>query len=106
MRIILLLVMTLLVGCTTTKYVYIDPKDTTKLVEYRKRIIYDDLYYSAPITPNLLWWDWNYRFRQPIIVNPRPIIVNPRPRVQPQPRWTPPPPRNNNRAPIRRFNNK
>ena len=106
-NILLILLTVLLVGCTTTKYVFIDPKDSTKLVEVRKRVIYDDLYYSAPIMSTPLWWDWNYyRFRQPIIVNPRPIIVNPRPRVQPQPRWTPPPSRNDNRAPIRKFNNR
>jgi len=104
-NLISILVVLLLTGCTTTKYVFIDPKDSTKLVEIKKRVIYDDLYYSAPMLSSPLWWDWNYRFRQPIIVNPRPIIVNPRPRIE-NPKWRPTPLPNRQGAPIRRFNNK
>lgn len=106
MRTILLLLVLVLTGCTTTKYIFIDPKDSTKLVEIKKRVIYDDLYYNDPILSSPLLWNWNYyRYRQPVIVNPRPIIVNPRPRIE-NPRWKPIPTPGHQNAPIRKFNHK
>ena len=34
------------ISCEPVRYVMIDPKDTTKLVEIRRRIIYQDQYYG------------------------------------------------------------
>jgi hypothetical protein len=65
------------VSCTTVKYVIVDPKDSTKLVEIRKRIMYDD-YYTPALSPlyNNYWWWYNSR---PIIIQRQPIIVPQRP---------------------------
>lgn len=70
----------LLVGCAPVKYVYIDPKDTTKLVEYRKRIIYEDVYVPNfdPFWGSRGFWGFqNYWLQPRIIFTPpsRPVIT-------------------------------
>ena len=64
-------------ACTPVRYVMVDPKDSTKLVEIRKRIMYDD-YYTPALSPlyNNYWWWYNSR---PIIIQRQPIIVPQRP---------------------------
>lgn len=88
----LLLAVFLLLGiasCTPVRYLIIDPKDSTKLVEVRKRIIYDDTYLHMPLY-------FNYGLRTPyynpiIIQRQRPIVVPQKPQ---QPNWRRPmPPR-------------
>lgn len=109
MKTIVTLLLFFIVGCTTTKYVYVDPKDPNNIVEYKKRIIYDDLYYSSPRFYNELWfWDNPYYYRPGIVIPRRPIIT-PSPRIV-QPRPTPQPsqrnqfqPRGYGSAPIREF---
>lgn len=60
-------------SCTPVKYVIIDPKDSTKMVEVRKRVIYDDVYLHTPLYFNF------YRvpqyYRAPIIIHQAPIRV-------------------------------
>ena len=41
-------------SCTPVKYVIIDAKDSTKLIEVRKRIIYQDVYQHS-ITPSYFY---------------------------------------------------
>lgn len=81
MRSFLILFILAFMGCTTTRYVMVDPKDSTKVVEIRKRIIYDDVYFSPPFYYNYDWWyNRNYFYQRPIIVpNYRPIITPHRP---------------------------
>jgi hypothetical protein len=87
----LLLLAILLLGiasCTPLKYVIIDPKDSTKMVEVRKRIIYDDYYMQSPIFFN--YWNAPLWYRTPIIIQ-RPIRIPQKPQ---QPNWHRPiPPR-------------
>lgn len=52
----------LLSGCAPVKYVYIDPKDTSKLIEVRKRIIYEDFYMPSYFD---LSWGFNGYYNQP-----------------------------------------
>jgi hypothetical protein len=81
-----LLFLLLLAGCTPVKYVMVDPKDSTKLVEVRKRIIYEDIY--MPLYFNTR----PYYYTRPIIIQ-RPIVIPQRPIIQPN-RWNRPlPPR-------------
>ena len=80
-----------IVSCTPVKYVMIDPKDSTKLIEVRKRILYDDYYMDSPIFYN--YW-MNPYYRTPIIIH-QPIRIPQRP-VRPQPP-------SRNQAPIRKF---
>ncbi len=71
-------------SCTPIKYVMIDPKDSTKLVEVRKRIIYDDTYVQLQ-TP-MFYWN-RPLFYQPLYIPipQRRVVVTPqRQRVQPQ----------------------
>lgn len=66
----------LLVGCAPVKYVYIDPKDTTKLVEVRKRIIYEDFYMH---NFDHFWGFQNYWAQPRIIYNiPRGPVIHQR----------------------------
>ncbi len=86
----LLLAVFLLLGiasCTPVKYVMIDPKDSTKLVEVRKRIIYDDTYIQLQ-TPMFYW-------NRPLFYQPLYIPIPQRRIVRPQqPNWyRPMPPR-------------
>jgi hypothetical protein len=86
----LLLAVFLLLGiasCTPVKYVMIDPKDSTKLVEVRKRIIYDDTYIQLQ-TP-MFYWN-RPLFYQPLYIPiPQKRVVRPQ-----QPNWhRPMPPR-------------
>ena len=77
-----ILIITLFVSsCTTVKYVMIDPKDSTKLVEVRKQVIYDNYY--TPTFPLLFSSYWWYNSR-PIIIQRQPIVVPQRP-YQPLP---------------------
>ncbi len=92
----LLLAAILLLGiasCTPVKYVMIDPKDSTKLVEVRKRIVYDDYYMQSPLFYN--YWITPH-YRTPIIIQ-QPIRI-PQRQVKPQP-----PVRYKQSAPIRKF---
>jgi len=89
----ILLIILLLIGCTPVKYVMVDPKDSTKLVEVRKRIIYDDYYMHTPSLFYNNWWWYNNR---PIIIQ-RPIVVPQRvqpklPPRSPRPQFGPLPP--------------
>ncbi len=91
----LLLVLFFLLGitsCTSVKYVMIDPKDSTKLIEVRKRIIYDDYYIQSPIFFNN--WNTPFWYRAPIIIQ-QPIRIPQRPVRPHQPNWQRPitPPR-------------
>jgi hypothetical protein len=89
----LLLVAILLLGiasCTPVRYVMIDPKDSTKMVEVRKRVIYDDYYIQSPLFYN--YW-MNPMYRTPIIIQ-QPIRIPQRP-VRP--------PVKHQQAPIRKF---
>lgn len=67
MKKILLILTFLIIGivsCTPVKYVMVDPKDSTKLVEVRKRIIYDDEYYHIP-----MYFNYNLTpYYNPIII--------------------------------------
>lgn len=79
---VLLLVM--MVGCAPVKYVMIDPKDSTKLVEVKKRIIYDDYYVQTP--PSFRyndWWLYGAPFYSPRIIIQRPIQRPTRPQPSP-----------------------
>ena len=86
----LLLAAILLLGiasCTPVRYVMIDPKDSTKVVEIRKRVIYDDTYLHTPLYFNY-WGSPYYRFNySPRIVVP--IRPTPPVRIQPSPRPMP-----------------
>ena len=70
---VILFISLFVVSCTTVKYVIIDPKDSTQLIEVRKRILYDDYHMANPypLYNNYWWW-----------YNSRPIIIQ---RPQPQP---------------------
>ena len=79
----ILLISLFATACTTVKYVMVDPKDSTKLVEIKKRIIYDDYYTPmSPLLYNNWWW---YNSRPIIIQRQRPIVVPQRPQLRPQP---------------------
>ena len=92
MKKLLLLLIVVLYGCTTTKYVYVNPKDSTNLIEIKKRIIYEDIY-TPRINPFYNYY-WN-PYREPYYYYPRFQKQN----------YGPPPrsPRIGN-TPIRRFN--
>lgn len=81
-KIALVLFITFSFGCITTKYVMVDPKDSTKLVEIKKRIIYDD--YLTPNPYPFFYNDW-FWFNRPLY---RPIIIQ-TPRPQPRPQYVP-----------------
>jgi len=51
---LLLALLLTLSSCTPVKYVMIDAKDSTKLIEVRKRIIYQDVYQHS-ITPSYFY---------------------------------------------------
>ena len=81
----------ILSGCTPVQYVMVDPKDSTKLVEVRKRIIYEDIY--QPSVPlyfyNGFFGVQPYRqliIQRPVVIPRRPIVPHNRNYVQP---WTP-----------------
>ena len=79
----------------------IDPKDSTKLVEIKKRIMYDDIYYSPNLMISPFYYNW---YTRPYYYSPR-IYVAPQPRINPRTRD--PFPRPNiprSSAPIRQFN--
>lgn len=78
-KILSVLLLVMMAGCTSTKYVMIDPKDSTKLVEVRKRIIYQDTYLESPMYFN--YWANPLRFTYV------PRIVIP---IRPQYRRNPP----------------
>ena len=67
-------------SCTPLKYVYIDPKDSTNLVEVRKRIIYENVYSSY--IP-LYFYNQPFIFQRPIVIPRRPIIHHNRNYVRP-----------------------
>jgi hypothetical protein len=69
----ILALLLILSGCTPVQYVMVDPKDSTKLVEVRKRIIYEDIY-----EPHIPLYFYNGFFGvqpyRPLII-PRPIVI-------------------------------
>jgi len=104
MKRILFGLLLLLVGCAPVRYVYIDPKDS---IVKKQRVYYDDIYYSTPLYYPFYWnYSPGIRFTQPIIINPRPRVVIPSPKISNPPQRPSFPSQNNQRAPIRRFNNK
>jgi hypothetical protein len=83
----------------------VDPKDSTNLVEVRKRIIYEDIY-----QPQIPLYFYNgffgvqpYRpliIQRPIVIPRRPIVVPTRPSAPINRNYSKPLPRNkNNRQP-------
>jgi hypothetical protein len=86
---LLLLVM---VGCTPVRYVMIDPKDSAKLVEVRKRIIYQDTYVGLQMP--MYYWNRPLFYNPIIIPIPQRRVVTPQRPIRPQPNWYRPiPPR-------------
>lgn len=93
----ILALLLVLSSCTPVRYVMVDPKDSTNLVEVRKRIIYEDIY--QPSIP-LYFYNGFYapQYQRPLIIQ-RPIVIPRRP-VVPQnrnyrPSLPPRPPRKN-----------
>ena len=83
----LLFCLLLVTGCVPVKYVYVDPKDSTNVVEVRKRIIYEDFY--QPQIPIYFYngiYNRPFVIQRPIVVPRRPVIQHNRNYVQP---WTP-----------------
>jgi hypothetical protein len=70
----ILILLLVLSSCTPLRYVMIDPKDSSKLVEVRKRIIYEDIY--QPSIP-LYFYNGFYapQYQRPIIIQ-RPIVIS------------------------------
>jgi hypothetical protein len=60
-------------SCTPVKYVMIDPKDSSSLIEIRKRIIYEDVY-----EPQMPLYFYNGIYNRPFIIQ-RPIVIPSRP---------------------------
>jgi hypothetical protein len=84
----ILALLLILSGCTPVQYVTVDPKDSTKLVEVRKRIIYEDIY--QPSVPlyfyNGFFGVQPYRpliIQRPIVIPRRPVVHHNRNYVQP-----------------------
>lgn len=100
---LILVFLLLLASCTTVKYVMVDPKDSTKLVEIRKRIVYDDIYYSPNLMVSPFYYNW---YTRPYYYTPR-IYVAPQPRIENRPRQADPFPKPPipHQAPIRQFPN-
>lgn len=63
-----LLLILLLASCEPVKYVYINPKDSTKLIEIRKRIVYDDYYINTRMPLFFNNGLYNVPFYNPIII--------------------------------------
>ena len=89
MKKLLFLVLVLFSACTPVRYVYIDPKDSTNLVEVKKRIIYDNVYAPSvfPFSYNYMWNGFPYY--NPIIIR-TPIRIQPNNRYTPHNRYTRP----------------
>jgi hypothetical protein len=84
----ILALLLILSGCTPVQYVMVDAKDSTKLVEVRKRIIYEDIY--QPSVPlyfyNGFFGVQPYRpliIQRPIVIPRRPVVHHNRNYVQP-----------------------
>ena len=69
--IVALILGVILQSCTPVQYLIVDPKDSTKMVEVRKRVIYDDVYLHTPIYFNY----WNTPYYRPIIIHQAPIRI-------------------------------
>ena len=80
LSVLLLLVM---VGCTPVRYVMVDPKDSTKLVEVRKRIIYQDTYVDLQMP--MYYWNRPLFYNPIIIPIPQRRIVTPQRPIRTQP---------------------
>ena len=80
LSVLLLLVM---VGCTPVRYVMVDPKDSTKLVEVRKRIIYQDTYVDFQMP--MYYWNSPLFYNPIIIPLPQRRIVTPQRPIRTQP---------------------
>ena len=89
LSVLLLLVM---VGCTPVRYVMVDSKDSTKLVEVRKRIIYQDTYVDLQMP--MYYWNRPLFYNPIIIPIPQRRVVTPQRPIRTQPNWyRPMPPR-------------
>lgn len=93
----ILALLLVLSSCTPVRYVIVDPKDDTNLVEVRKRIIYEDIY--EPQMPlyfhNGFFGVQPYRsliIQRPIVIPRKPIIPQNRNYSRP---ISPRPPRKN-----------
>lgn len=76
-----LLLILLLASCEPVRYVYVNPKDSTKLIEIRKRIVYDDYYINTRMPLIFNNGIYNVPFYNPIIIQRnRPV-----PRIQSRP---------------------
>ena len=101
----ILILLLVLSSCTPLRYVMIDPKDSSKLVEVRKRIIYEDIYQpSIPLYFYNGFYAPQYQrpiiIQRPIVVPRRPIVVPTRPSAPINRNYPKPLPRNkNNRQP-------
>jgi hypothetical protein len=82
LSVLLLLVM---VGCTPVRYVMVDPKDSTKLVEVRKRIIYQDTYMDLQMP--MYYWNRPLFYNPIIIPIPQRRVVTPQRPIRTQPNW-------------------
>lgn len=71
----ILALLLVLSSCTPVRYVMVDPKDSTNLVEIRRRIIYDDIY-----QPQIPFYFYNGIYNRPFIIQ-RPIVIPRRPVV-------------------------
>jgi hypothetical protein len=92
-KLLSVLLLLLMVGCTPVRYVMVDPKDSTKLVEVRKRIIYQDTYVDLQMP--MYYWNRPLFYNPIIIPIPQRRVVTPqRPPIRTQPNWyRPMPPR-------------
>ena len=80
----ILALLLVLSSCTPVQYIMVDPKDSTKFVEVRTRIIYQDVY-----EPHIPMYFYNNMYSTPSY---RPIIIQ-RPIVIPRTNDRPLPPR-------------
>ena len=76
-----LLLILLLASCEPVRYVYVNPKDSTKLIEIRKRIVYDDYYINTRMPLIFNNGIYNVPFYNPIIIQRN----RPAPRTQLKP---------------------
>ena len=72
----ILALLLVLSSCTPVRYVMVDPKDSTNLVEVRKRIIYEDIY-----QPQIPLYFYNGIYNRPFIIQ-RPIVIPRGPVIQ------------------------
>ena len=72
-----------IVSCTSVRYVMIDHKDSTKLVEVRKRIIYENRYIDMQIP--MYYWNRPLFYHPIVIPLPQRRVVVPQRPLSPRP---------------------